>query len=153
MRTIERSSAFKRDYKRAQATPRHSKDVDLLLSTVIALLQSDQVLPGNNRDHALSGDWVGYRECVWRDWAHIASYSAEPQPPAEFEAVVSVDDPDPTPTMPEAWDTDDLDILLSWTKTLKPMELPPRRNPFSIPCGPSCCWNPASSGPEQPVAS
>ena len=39
MRTIERSSAFKRDY------------------------QSDQVLPGKNRDHALSGDWMGYREC------------------------------------------------------------------------------------------
>jgi mRNA interferase YafQ len=63
MRTIERSSAFKRDYKRAKATPRHSKDVDSLLSAVVALLLSDQVLPGNNRDHALSGDWVAYREC------------------------------------------------------------------------------------------
>jgi mRNA interferase YafQ len=37
--------------------------VDSLLSTVVALLLSDQVLPGNNRDHALIGDWVGYREC------------------------------------------------------------------------------------------
>ena len=63
MRTIERSSAFKRDYKRAKATPRHSKDVDALVSTVVALLVSDQVIPKNNRDHALSGDWVGYREC------------------------------------------------------------------------------------------
>jgi mRNA interferase YafQ len=63
MRTIERSSAFKRDYKRAKATPRHSKDVDSLLSTVVALLLSAQVLPGNNRDHTLIGDWVGYREC------------------------------------------------------------------------------------------
>ena len=50
MRTIERSTAFKRDYKRAKATP-------------AALLVSDQVLPKNNRDHALSGDWMGYREC------------------------------------------------------------------------------------------
>ncbi|WP_150102655.1 type II toxin-antitoxin system YafQ family toxin [Gallionella capsiferriformans] len=23
----------------------------------------DQPLPDNNRDHALSGDWTGYREC------------------------------------------------------------------------------------------
>jgi mRNA interferase YafQ len=63
MRTIERSSAFERDYKRAKATPRHGKDVDSLVSTVVTLLLSDRALPENNRDHALSGDWVGYREC------------------------------------------------------------------------------------------
>jgi mRNA interferase YafQ len=63
MRTIERSSAFKRDYKRAKATPRHGKDVDWLVSSVVTLLLSDQALPKNNRDHALSGDWSGYREC------------------------------------------------------------------------------------------
>jgi mRNA interferase YafQ len=63
MRTIERSSAFKRDYKRAKATPRHSKDVDSLVSTVVGLLLSDQILPENSRGHALSGDWTGYREC------------------------------------------------------------------------------------------
>ena len=63
MRTIERSSAFKRDYKRAKATPRHSKDVNSLVSTVVELILSGQVLPEKNRDHALSGDWVGYREC------------------------------------------------------------------------------------------
>jgi mRNA interferase YafQ len=63
MRTIERSSAFKRDYKRVKAAPRHGKDVDSLVSTVVALLLSDQVLPENNRDHALVGDWASYREC------------------------------------------------------------------------------------------
>jgi mRNA interferase YafQ len=63
MRTIERSSAFKRDYKRAKATPRHRKDVDSQVSTIVALLLSDRVLPGSNRDHALVGDWAGYREC------------------------------------------------------------------------------------------
>ena len=26
-------------------------------------LVSDMVLPESNRDHALSGDWAGYREC------------------------------------------------------------------------------------------
>ncbi|MDP2999027.1 MAG: type II toxin-antitoxin system YafQ family toxin [Bryobacterales bacterium] len=63
MRTIERSSAFKRDYKRAKATPHHSKDLESRVSTAVALLLSDQVLPENARDHALSGSWVGYREC------------------------------------------------------------------------------------------
>ena len=63
MRTIERSSAFKRDYKRAKATPRYGENVDLLVSTIVALLLSDRVLPANHRDHALRGDWAGYREC------------------------------------------------------------------------------------------
>ena len=63
MRTIERSSTFKRDYKRAKAMPRHRKDIDSLVSTVVALLLSDRVLPENHRDHSLAGDWAGYREC------------------------------------------------------------------------------------------
>jgi mRNA interferase YafQ len=63
MRTIERSSAFRRDYKRAKATPRHSKEIDSLLSTVLELLLADQVLPTNYRDHGLIGTWSGYREC------------------------------------------------------------------------------------------
>jgi mRNA interferase YafQ len=29
----------------------------------VALLLSDQVLPANSRDHALIGEWAGYREC------------------------------------------------------------------------------------------
>ena len=63
MRTIERSSAFKRDYKRAKATPRHRKELDSILSTVVTLLLSDHVLPQAHRDHTLVGDWAGYREC------------------------------------------------------------------------------------------
>jgi len=63
MQAIERSSASKRDYKRAKATARHNKNVESLVSTVVALLLSNRVLPENNRDHALSGDWAGYREC------------------------------------------------------------------------------------------
>jgi len=60
---IERSSAFKRDYKRAKATPRHGKDVESLVSTVVTLLLSDRALPDTNRDHALRVNWAGYREC------------------------------------------------------------------------------------------
>lgn len=63
MRTIERSSAFRRDYRRVKGTPRYSKKLDLLISTVLTSLLEDQALPDNYRDHALSGDWKGYREC------------------------------------------------------------------------------------------
>jgi mRNA interferase YafQ len=63
MRAIERATAFKRDYKRVKATPRYSKDVDALLSAVVEKLLSDHALPPRNRDHELSGDWHGYREC------------------------------------------------------------------------------------------
>lgn len=63
MRTIERSTAFKRDYKRVKATPRYGKNLDSLLSGVLTYLVADKVLPEKNYDHALSGNWVGYREC------------------------------------------------------------------------------------------
>lgn len=63
MRTIKRSSTFKRDYKRVKATPRYSKTLDSLVSDVLKLLVTDQALPSNYRDHTLSGDWDGYREC------------------------------------------------------------------------------------------
>ena len=63
MRTINRSTAFKRDSKRIKATPQHKKDIDSLLEAVLVLLLADQVLPPALRDHALTGDWVGYRDC------------------------------------------------------------------------------------------
>jgi mRNA interferase YafQ len=63
MRTIDRAAAFKRDYKRAKASPRHRQDVDRLVSGVIAFLVTDQDLPHLYSDHALVGDWSGYREC------------------------------------------------------------------------------------------
>lgn len=63
MRTIERSTAFKRDYKRIKATPRYRKDLDSLLSDLLKFLLADKALPDKNFDHALSGNWNGYREC------------------------------------------------------------------------------------------
>ena len=58
MRTIERSSAFSHDYKRAKATPHHAKDFNSRLSTVLASLLDDGVLPEKLRDHGLSGAWT-----------------------------------------------------------------------------------------------
>ena len=62
MRTIKWSSDFKKDYRRIRATPRH-QDIDSLLETVATLLTEDKPLPAIFRDHALIGDWRGYREC------------------------------------------------------------------------------------------
>ncbi|MGH9616719.1 MAG: type II toxin-antitoxin system YafQ family toxin [Acidobacteriaceae bacterium] len=62
MRTIERSSIFKRDYKR-QTKGRHRETLDDILSIVLAALVDDQELPPRYRDHDLSGDWASYREC------------------------------------------------------------------------------------------
>ena len=63
MRSIEFAKAFRRDFKRIQATPRHRDDIDGLLEQVVGLLAIDGTLPINYRDHALTGDWSSYREC------------------------------------------------------------------------------------------
>jgi len=62
MRTIRRSSAFKRDARQVLANSRY-KDVAGLLQVIVDSLAADQRLPAANRDHALSGDWMSYREC------------------------------------------------------------------------------------------
>jgi len=63
MRTIERATAFKRDYRKAKADPRHSRDIEALLTQILALLVADLPLPEKYRDHPLSGQWKGYRDC------------------------------------------------------------------------------------------
>jgi mRNA interferase YafQ len=60
MRAIERTSKFKRDYKREKKTDAGLDDV---LLYVIQALASDAELPGRLRDHALSGHWNGFRDC------------------------------------------------------------------------------------------
>jgi mRNA interferase YafQ len=62
MRTIERSTAFKRDYKR-EAKGQHRATLDDDLVPVLEALVSDEPLEPRHRDHDLSGDWAGYREC------------------------------------------------------------------------------------------
>lgn len=62
MRTIDRSSAFKRDYKR-EAKGQHRATLDDALKPVLVALATDQPLDARYRDHDLSGDWAGYREC------------------------------------------------------------------------------------------
>ena len=54
-------TALKKDYHRARANPRHA--LPSLFERVVTLLAQDKPLPNNLRDHALVGDWHGYREC------------------------------------------------------------------------------------------
>jgi len=61
-RSIERSSAFKRDYKR-EARGQHRTTLDADLVPVLTALVNDDTLEPRHRDHELSGDWRGYREC------------------------------------------------------------------------------------------
>ena len=56
VRQIERSSAFKRDFKK------HG-ELDSGMIDVLYRLIHNQPLPEKYRDHALIGDWIGYREC------------------------------------------------------------------------------------------
>src|SRR3546814_6574345 len=61
MRTIDRSTRFKRDYKR-ESKGRHRATLDADLLPVLAALATDTPLDPKYRDHDLSGDWAGYRD-------------------------------------------------------------------------------------------
>jgi mRNA interferase YafQ len=62
MRTIEWTAAFRRDYKRTKAAPRH-RDIDALLPEIVGLLADDKPLLAKQRDHGLGGNWKDHREC------------------------------------------------------------------------------------------
>ena len=64
-REIRRTSEFKSDYKKAK---KQGKDIALLLK-IIEMLANDEPLSEKHRDHALTGNWKGHREChVTPDW-------------------------------------------------------------------------------------
>ena len=66
------TSQFKKDYKLAMK--RHF-DIGLL-DDIIRQLASRETLPEKNRDHFLTGEWKGYREChIQPDW--LLSYRIE----------------------------------------------------------------------------
>ena len=64
-RDIVWTTQFKKDYK--LALQRHL-DIELL-DNIIRSLSRGETLPEKNQDHALTGDWVGHREChILPDW-------------------------------------------------------------------------------------
>ncbi len=66
--TVKTTTQFKKDYKLAI---KRGLKIDLL-KAVVAALAMGETLPEKNRDHALTGNWVGHREChILPDWLLI----------------------------------------------------------------------------------
>ncbi len=71
---IKRTSQFKKDYKLAV---KRGFKINLL-KEVVSLLANGQPLPEKNKDHALTGNWKGYREChIEPDWLLVYRISED----------------------------------------------------------------------------
>ena len=69
---ITQTTQFKKDVKKQQ---KRGKDLQRLKDVVGCLILLD-VLPAKNRDHALAGDWAGWRDChLEPDWLLIYKIS------------------------------------------------------------------------------
>lgn len=65
---VKPTTQFKKDYKLAV---KRGLKIDLL-KDIIAALAMGEKLPEKNKDHALTGNWVGHREChILPDWLRI----------------------------------------------------------------------------------
>ena len=65
------SNRFKKDLKLAA---KRGLDLDAL-NAIVDQLAAGQPLPDKNRDHALTGDYIGFRECHIRpDWLDPLSF-------------------------------------------------------------------------------
>lgn len=62
MRTISRTSRFKKDYKR-EAKGQRRKSLDSDLKKALTLLVTDSILPERLHDHPLTGEWKDHRDC------------------------------------------------------------------------------------------
>jgi len=62
MRTIERTSQFKRDFKR-EVKGHHRAALEKELVEVLEALIVDRPLPPRHRDHPLGGEWKDHRDC------------------------------------------------------------------------------------------
>ena len=68
------SNCFKKDLKLAA-----KRGLDLAeLETVVNRLAAQQPLPDKNRNHSLTGDYIGFRECHIRpDWLLVYRVDGE----------------------------------------------------------------------------
>lgn len=68
---IKNTTQFKKDYKLAK---RRGMDISLLKS-IVTKLANGEVLDSKHRDHPLTGNWVGHREChIQPDWLLVYRY-------------------------------------------------------------------------------
>jgi len=65
---VKLTTQFKKDFKLAM---KRSMKIELL-EEVVAMLAMGETLPDKHKDHALTGNWVGHREChILPDWLLI----------------------------------------------------------------------------------
>ena len=65
---VKPTTQFKKNFKLAM---KRSMKIELL-EEVIAMLAMGETLPDKHKDHALTGNWVGHREChILPDWLLI----------------------------------------------------------------------------------
>lgn len=63
--TVRQTSQFKKELKKARKQGKEMAAMD----KAVSLLQNCEALPPKFKDHALTGDWKGYREChLSPDW-------------------------------------------------------------------------------------
>lgn len=74
MLAVERTTQFKRDLKRMQ---KRGKNVEKLKHIILKLV-NQEILPRQLRDHMLSGNYQGTREChIEPDWLLIYTLSKD----------------------------------------------------------------------------
>ena len=62
---VKTTTQFKKDFKLAKKRGLKME----LLREVITVLAMGEALPEKNKDHALTGNWIGHREChILPDW-------------------------------------------------------------------------------------
>lgn len=63
--TVKPTTQFKKDFKLVM---KRGLKIELL-EEVIATLAMGETLPEKHKDHALTGNWIGHREChILPDW-------------------------------------------------------------------------------------
>jgi mRNA interferase YafQ len=62
MRSLNKTSKFKKDYRRVSRTPQH-RDIEIRLPAILNLLVTDTELPERYADHPLKGKRKGQRDC------------------------------------------------------------------------------------------
>ena len=74
MKAIFQTSQFKKDFKRIK---KRSKDLSKL-KEVVSVIANSEALEERHRDHALSGNWSGSRDChIEPDWILIYRVDGE----------------------------------------------------------------------------
>ena len=66
--TVKFTNQFKKDYKLAKKRGKRME----LINEAINILADGEALPEKYRDHSLSGNWAGHREChIQPDWLMV----------------------------------------------------------------------------------